>query len=219
MEHHVQSVTDVPCVVSPVHAHQPQSSRAAMLSQLVASYHLLLSSLFAILLQPAASYPLLLTSHAAKMPHLVVSCLLQLISLSAKMPLCVASPSQLLSACPSTQIPTPSSLSSPVLPSFHSSQLPQLIPFLTAYREAPFALVPAAQNPHDVSVAHPYVSVAQLPPYASQLPLYATQLQMLPYVSEPQSQLRNVVAPTYLFVLATQTQLPVSQLSLSCQQC
>src|SRR6218665_1272413 len=100
MEHHVQSVTDVPCVVSPVHAHQPQSSRAAMLSQLV------------------ASYPLLLSSLAANMPHLVVSCPQQLISLSAKMPLCVASPSQLLSACPSTQILTPISLSSPVPLSF-----------------------------------------------------------------------------------------------------
>src|SRR6218665_1160084 len=154
--------------------------------------------------QLVASYPLLLTSHAAKMP------------------LCVASPSQLLSACPSTQIRTPISLSSPVLLSSLSSQLPQLLLFLTAYREAPYALVPVARNPLSVSVAqspeHPYVAVAQLPPCATQLPLYATQPQMLPYVTEPQSQLRNVVAPTYPFVLATQSQLPVYQLSLSCQQ-
>src|SRR6218665_3229769 len=176
-----------------------------MLSQLVTSYPLLLTSLFAMLFQLAASCLLLLTSHAAKMPHLVVSCPQQLISLSAKMPQCIASPSQLLSACPSTQILTLISLSSPVLPSFLSSQLPQLIPFLTAYREAPFALVPVVQNPHDVSVA-------QVRPYAS-------QTQKLPCASEPQSQLRNVAAPTYLFVLATQTQLPVYQLSLSCQQC
>src|SRR6218665_1339028 len=138
-----------------------------------------------------------------------------------------ASPSQLLSACPSTQIRTPISLSSPVLLSFPSSQLPQLLPFLTANREAPFALVPVAQNPHDVSVAqppkHPYVAVAQLPKlpgvFAAQLPPDATPSQKLPYVTEPQSQLRNVVAPTYLFVIATQTQLPVYQLSLFCQQC
>src|SRR6218665_817209 len=119
-----------------------------MLSQLVASYHLLLSSHFVKLLQ-------------------------LLISLFAKMLLCVASPSQLLFACPSTQILTLISLSTPVLLSFLSSRLPQLIPFSTAYREAPYALVPVAQNPHDVSVAHPYVSVAQFP-------LYATQPQKLP---------------------------------------
>src|SRR6218665_3507928 len=133
MEHHVQSVTDVPCVVSPVHAHQPQSFLAAKLSQLV------------------VSYPLLLTSHAAKMPHLVVSCPQQLISLSAKMPLCVASPSQLLSACPSTQILILISLSTLVLLSFPFSQRPLPILVLTVYREDPYARVPVAQNPLDVA--------------------------------------------------------------------
>src|SRR6218665_1230688 len=176
-----------------------------MLSQLVASYLLLLSSLFAKLL-------LLLISHAAKMPHLVVSCLLQLISLSAKMPQCVASPSQLLSACPSTQILTPISLSSPVPLSFLFSQLPQLLLFSTAYREAPFALVPVAQSPLDVSVAH-----ATRPPKL--LCVAVAQPQKLLCASAPQAQLRNVVAPTYLFFLATPSQLLVSQLSPSCQQC
>src|SRR6218665_3205217 len=102
------------------------------------------------------------------------------------MPLCVASPSQLLSAGPSAQILTPISLSSPVLPSFLSSQWPLPSLLLTAYREALFALVPAAQNPVDVAVAHPYVSVAQLP-------LYATQPQKLPCVIAPQAQQQNVV--------------------------
>src|SRR6218665_1795709 len=55
------------------------------------------------------------------------------LSLSAKMPLCVASPSQLLSACPSTQILTPISLSTPVPLSFLFSQLPQLLLFSTSY--------------------------------------------------------------------------------------
>src|SRR6218665_2809547 len=74
-------------------------------------------------------------------------------------------------------------------------------------------LVPVAQNPLDVAVAHLYVSVAQLPKLprvaaaqrpklpgvaaaqrpklpgvaAAQLPPYATQPQTLPYVTEPQS--------------------------------
>src|SRR6218665_3776165 len=159
--------------------------------------------------------------------------------------LCVASPSQLLSACPSTQILTPISLSSPVPLFFLLSQLPRLLLFLTACQKAPYALVPVAQTLHDVSVAqvhpyasprpkHPYVAVAQLPKLpgvataqlpklpgvaAAQLPPYATQPQKHPCVSVPQPQQRNVVAPTYLFVLATPSQPPVSQLSLSCQQC
>src|SRR6218665_1155897 len=72
----------------------------------------------------------------------------------------------------------------------------------------------AAQPPNHpyVAVAHPYVSVAQLP-------LYATQPQKLPCVIAPQAQQQNVVGLTYPFGLATQSQLPVSQLSLSCQQC
>src|SRR6218665_65646 len=137
--------------------------------------------------------------------------------------LTAASSTQLLSACPSTQILTPISLSSPVLLSLLFSQLPRLLLFSTAYREAPYALVSVAQTPLDVAIAHPYVAAAQPPklPYvaAAQLLLDATQPQKLPCVSVPQPQQRNVVAPTYPFFLATQSQLPVSQLSLSDQQC
>src|SRR6218665_383725 len=155
--------------------------------------------------------------------------------------LCVASPSQLLSACPLTQILTLISLSTPVLLSFHFSQRPLPSLFSIAHQGVPYALVLVAQTPLDVAVAqvhpyasqspkHPYVAVAQVRLYASQrpklpyvaasqLPPFATQPQKLPYVVAPPAQQQNVVGLTYPFVLAPPSQLPVFQLSLSDQQC
>src|SRR6218665_2895467 len=124
------------------------------------------------------------------------------------MPLCVASPSQLLSACPSTEILTPISISSPVSLSFLFSQKPPPSLFLTAHQGVPYALVPVAQTSQ--LPKHPYVAVAQTPPYA-------TGPQKLPYVVAPQAQQRNVVALIYRCALATPSELPVSQLSPSDQ--
>src|SRR6218665_2089457 len=97
----------------------------------------------------------------------------------------VASPSQLLSACPLTQILTLISLSSPVPLSFLFSQLPRLLLCGIAYRESPYALVPVSQSLLSVSVAQapslPCAVDTQIPcAVDTQMPFFASQHPKLP---------------------------------------